>query len=188
MARFSSLEPEVERELLAAARGRASEREQAFRRLFVGLRAPVLGLCLQLCGSRADAEDATQDTFASVHVGLAGFRGSARLSTWVYRIAVNAALRVRSRRATRERLEAQAPGPVEVEGPAGELALLRAMQRLPAEHRTTLALFAIEGLTQGEIAETLGVPVGTVWSRLHGARKSLAALMDDTNPEARSPG
>jgi RNA polymerase sigma-70 factor (ECF subfamily) len=179
MARFSSLDPTLERELVTAAQGRAREREDAFRRLFLGLREPVLGLCLQLCGTRADAEDAMQETFSSVHLGLARFRGSARLSTWVYRIAVNAALRVRSRRATRDRLEAQAPGVPDVEGPEGELALLRAMQRLSAEHRTTLALFAIEGLTQVEIAETLGLPVGTIWSRLHGARKRLAALMEE---------
>jgi RNA polymerase sigma-70 factor (ECF subfamily) len=54
-----------------------------------------------------------------------------------------------------------------------------ALARLPAEPRALLSLFAIEGLSHAEVAEILGVPEGTVWSRLHAARKALLAEMGD---------
>jgi RNA polymerase sigma-70 factor (ECF subfamily) len=60
-------------------------------------------------------------------------------------------------------LEREAPG------------LAEAMNRLTADHRIVLSLFAVEGLTHTRIAEILGVPEGTVWSRLHTARRRLAA-------------
>jgi RNA polymerase sigma-70 factor (ECF subfamily) len=53
-----------------------------------------------------------------------------------------------------------------------------ALARLSAEHRTVIALFSLDGLSHREIAETLGIPEGTVWSRLHLARKKLAAELD----------
>lgn len=54
---------------------------------------------------------------------------------------------------------------------------LAALQQLTADHRAVLSLFALEGLSHREVAEVLGVPEGTIWSRLHGARKRLAELM-----------
>lgn len=137
----------------------------------------MLALCLHLAGRRADAEDALQETFLAVHRGLPRFRGEARLSTWVYRIAVRAALRARARRRD------GAPVDPETPGGGGEAALqarlearrlAEAFSRLPAEHRVVISLFALEGLTHRQIAEVLGVPEGTVWSRLHGARRRLA--------------
>ena len=61
--------------------------------------------------------------------------------------------------------------------------ILEAMDRLPAEHRAVLALFAIEGFRQTEIAEVLGIPEGTVWSRLHAARVRLAAELGGRRSE-----
>jgi len=57
---------------------------------------------------------------------------------------------------------------------------LDALARLPEEHRVVLSLFAVEGLDHAQIAEIVGVPAGTVWSRLHNARKRLGALMAAT--------
>jgi RNA polymerase sigma-70 factor (ECF subfamily) len=51
------------------------------------------------------------------------------------------------------------------------------MQSLPAEHRAVLSLFALEGLSHREVADVLGVPEGTIWSRLHAARRRLSELM-----------
>jgi RNA polymerase sigma-70 factor (ECF subfamily) len=190
-----SLDAAAEAAILAAARGRAAARAQAFEALFRALREPVLALALHLTGRRADAEDALQETFLDVHRGLERFRGEARLSTWVYRIAVRAALRMRARRgdlaATRVP-EGRGAGPEGVEqgaegddpGGGGEEALLArlearrvaaALDRLPAEQRAVLSLFALRGLSHLEVAEILGVPEGTVWSRLHAARQRLAA-------------
>jgi RNA polymerase sigma-70 factor (ECF subfamily) len=189
-----SLDAAAEAAILAAARGRAAQRAQGFEALFRALRAPVLALALHLTGRRADAEDALQETFLDVHRGLERFRGEARLSTWVYRITVRAALRVRARRGD---LAAGAPegrgaGPegggrreeVGDVGRGGEEALVArleaqrvavALDRLPADQRAVLSLFALRGLSHLEVAEILGVPEGTVWSRLHAARQRLAA-------------
>jgi RNA polymerase sigma-70 factor (ECF subfamily) len=111
---------------------------------------------------------------------LASFRGEARLSTWVYRIAIRAALRVRARRAPTEPItdEPAAPrGPNPGEAQEQRDRLLAGLAALSTDHRIVLALFAVDGLSHGEIAETLGIPEGTVWSRLHLARKRLRDLM-----------
>ena len=180
-ARASTLDAEEERALLAAA-GSSSARERAGaeRRMFELFREPLFGLCLHLCGNRASAEDALQESFVSVFRALSGFRGEARLSTWMYRIAVREALRQRAREAARrtEVMEEEPAAPF-----AGDPALLReesdalrrALGRLSADHRTVLSLFAVDGLSHREIGEILGLPEGTIWSRLHAARKRLAA-------------
>jgi RNA polymerase sigma-70 factor (ECF subfamily) len=180
MARFPTLRAATEAEILAGAQGHAQARDAAFSTLFRELREPVFALCLHLTGRRADAEDAVQDVFLSVHRALPGFRGEARLSTWVYRVALRAALHVRSR---------QRPGePVgddlSVDRAEAELLsrdearrTLAALQQLSAHHRAVLSLFALDGLSHREVAEVLGVPEGTIWSRLHAARKRLAEVL-----------
>lgn len=141
----------------------------------------VFALCRHLVGNAADAQDATQETFLAVARALPAFRGEASVKTWVHRIAIRCALQVRAR-------SRRAPEPLPLEnlptastdprGPrehASELA--RAMGELTFEQRTVISLFALDGLTHAEIADVLGVPEGTVWSRLHTARKRLAGLL-----------
>jgi RNA polymerase sigma-70 factor (ECF subfamily) len=164
-------------------------RDPTFDELFLSLREKVFALALHVTGSQADAEDATQETFLAVHRALPSFRGDSLASTWVYRIALRAALRVRARRpkeastsagASHERaLEDAAAGDAEAVLVARDSArrLEEAWERLTGEHRAVLSLFAVDGLSHREIAEVLGVPVGTVWSRLHAARKTLHAAL-----------
>ncbi|MBI4577800.1 MAG: RNA polymerase sigma factor [Planctomycetes bacterium] len=183
MAWGPTLDANLERDLVTRARsGSAPDREAAFAEVFQGLREPVLALCLNVTGERGEAEDALQETFLAVARGLPAFRGDARLTTWVYRIAIRAALRVRSRRrrTTFAPLEWDPPAPCAPDPLLGEELRARvaeAMGRLPAEHRVVLSLAALEGLPHADIAEVLGVPVGTVWSRLHAARTRLAAAL-----------
>ncbi len=140
----------------------------------------MFGLSLHLTGNHADAEDATQETFLAVYRGLPGFRGDCAVSTWIYRIAVRCAFRVRARRPRTEALDGDPA--VDVRDPAlvreRSRQVRECLARLTAEHRTVLALFSLDGLTHREIAEILGIPEGTVWSRLHLARKKLAAGLD----------
>lgn len=163
-----------------------SAREDAFKQVFDDLHQRVFTICRHLTGSRAEAEDAVQETFIAVHRALPEFRGEAKLSTWVYRIAVNAALAVKARRRREAPLDEavqiadRAPAPDEVAiGRQAAANLERALESLGVEHRTVLSLFAVEGLGHEEIAQVLGVPVGTVWSRLHGARKKVAAALGE---------
>jgi RNA polymerase sigma-70 factor, ECF subfamily len=152
----------------------------SFDEIFAQTHGRVLGLCLHLTGNRADAEDAAQETYLSVTKALERFRGDSRVSTWVYRIAIRAALRVKARRPATQALEVEPA--VETRDPALDRErarqLRQALAHLSFEHRTVLALFSLEGFSHGEIAATLGIPEGTVWSRLHLARKKLAAELD----------
>ena len=133
----------------------------------------LLALCLHLCGNAADAEDALQETLLALHV--ARFRGESSVETFAYRVALRIALRIKSRRRQAEEPsgEPAASGAGAIEAAADAAKVLRAMARLPTEQRAVLSLFALEGLKHKEIAEVLGVPEGTVWSRLHAARKRL---------------
>jgi RNA polymerase sigma-70 factor (ECF subfamily) len=170
--------------LLEKLRGGAPAREEAFHALFHHLHRRIFAVCRQLTASQVEAEDAVQEAFLAIHQALGGFRGDCRLSTWAYRIAIHAALRVRSRRRRVEPLEEAggvaegAPLPDAVASARQEAARLeRALDELSAEHRAVLSLFAVDGLGHEQIAEILGVPTGTVWSRLHAARKRLQAAV-----------
>jgi RNA polymerase sigma-70 factor (ECF subfamily) len=167
--------------LLACIRDRTT-RAAAFDELFAALREQVFAVCLHVTGNAADADDALQETFLAVHAGLPRFRGEARLSTWVHRIAIRSAIRVRSRRRPADDVHAVDP-PAREPDPVltGELGarLAAAMERLSADHRVVISLFAVEELPHAQIAEILGIPEGTVWSRLHAARKRLAAELGD---------
>jgi RNA polymerase sigma-70 factor, ECF subfamily len=167
---------------IAAAAGdqAAVQSAPAFDEIFREYRSRVLGLCLHVVGNAADAEDATQETLLAVYHGLPRFRGESLLSTWIYRIALRTALRVRARRPRTAPLDFEPAR--EARDPALDRERSRqvheALGRLTAEHRAVLALFSLDGLSHREIAATLGIPAGTVWSRLHLARKKLAAELD----------
>jgi RNA polymerase sigma-70 factor (ECF subfamily) len=185
----AALTPAEEEALISRLRARtAPEREAAFSSLFKRLREPVLALCLQMAGSRGDAEDALQETFIAVHRLLPDFRGEARLTTWIYRIAVRVALRIKCRvRWTQPLGNEPHPSSERLDDEVGARreanATLAAMARLPAQMRAVLVLFALDGMPHKEIADVLGVPEGTVWSRLHQARKRLVAeLQARANP------
>jgi RNA polymerase sigma-70 factor (ECF subfamily) len=165
--------------LAAAARGDRAAVGRAFERVFAEHREQVLAVCLRLTGNAADAEDALQECFVDVLRGLPGFRGESRLTTWIYRIAIRAAGRVRARSLRRrgvplERASEPAVEPrVPIEEREAVDAVLEALAELALEHRTVIALCSIEGLDAKEVAEILGVPPGTVWSRLARARELL---------------
>jgi RNA polymerase sigma-70 factor (ECF subfamily) len=172
-------------ELGVAARFRAAsagERSAIFQEIFQSHRDPVFALCCRLCGNSALAEDAVQETFVEVYKGLPLFRGEASLATWIYRVAMRTALRLRARaRPTADAaIDATpaAPDPEAALAARDDMRVVQAaLDALPAEQRVVVALFSIDGLSHGEIAAILGVPEGTVWSRLHKGRKALAAAL-----------
>ena len=153
-ARPAVLSAAADAEILAGVRAGGHARREASRELFRRLREPIHAVCLHVTGRRADAEAAVKEAFVAVHRGLPHHRGTSRLTTWVYRIAMRAAFRARARRRDEER-------------PEGALA------SLPAGSRAVLSLFAVEGLSHQEIAGILGVPEDAVWTRLQTARRML---------------
>jgi RNA polymerase sigma-70 factor (ECF subfamily) len=181
-ASFAGLDPVREASLVESARGSAEARRAAFDAIFVHFRGPVLALCRHVTNHPGDAEDALQDCFLAVHGGLASFRGEARLATWIYRIALRSALAVRARRRPSQSLETE---PAQ-EGHERHLLardetrrVAMMMERLAPEQRVVLSLFAVEELSHREIADILGIPEGTVWSRLAAARRELARALRD---------
>lgn len=133
----------------------------------------------RMCGDANLAEDAAQEAFIRAWQHLPGYRPRSAFRNWLYRIATNAALDVLRRQ--RETVDIDAlPLATSEAGP--EAAAVNAEQRdqvrqavlaLPPASRSVLVLREYEGLAYREIAETLGIPIGTVMSRLSYARKHL---------------
>jgi RNA polymerase sigma-70 factor (ECF subfamily) len=163
------------------ARLRAGD-ARAFEELVRTHQHRVFGTALRMLGSRAEAEEIAQETFLRAHAALASFRGDAKLSTWLYAIASRLCL---NRLASGERriaahgdsvlahLAGGADPGLEVERSELEAALHRAIAELPEDRRIVVVLRDLEGLSYEEIAEALGLELGTVRSRLHRARMDL---------------
>lgn len=154
---------------------------------------------LRMVGSRDDAADLVQDALVQAYVKLDTFRGAARFYTWLYRIAMNLALSHHRRRRPTASIEQakDAAGEEPVDRAAGpEQRMLSAEQvgqvqtaldQLGDQHRQIIVLREIEGCSYETIAEILGLPVGTVRSRLFRARlqlKELLSTMLGENAEA----
>jgi RNA polymerase sigma-70 factor, ECF subfamily len=147
------------------------------------LHANFVWRTLQHLGVRdADLEDLGQEVFVTVHRRLSSFDGRSKLTTWLFGICLHLVQRHRRRAYFRfERAHAEPPERVDPNTPedrlAGEQAKLRLerlLDKLSPERRATFLLFEIEGISCEEIAELTAVPVGTVYSRLHLARKQVA--------------
>ena len=153
-----------------------------FDEVYAACHRSVYTLCRSLLGNADDAKDAMQDAFIAVARNLESFRGESSVKTWSHRIAVNAALRVRARRGRHHYDDL--PEDLAAQTPVRDGAVRRAVTMLSLDHQLVLAMFALEGMTHPEIAETLGIPEGTVWSRLHAAKKRLAELLVERVREA----
>jgi RNA polymerase sigma-70 factor (ECF subfamily) len=146
----------------------------------------------RLVGNPDDALDVVQDAFLSAYQSLDGFKGDSRFFTWLYRIAVNTAISLKRKQRAALRLHAGRNGeggnePLDLsedsqpgahlERAEQERRIQRALNRLSAEHRAVLILKDMEGQKYEEMADILGVPVGTIRSRLHRARAELRMLL-----------
>jgi RNA polymerase sigma-70 factor (ECF subfamily) len=137
-----------------------------------------------LTGSKEDAEDLTQQTFLRAWEALPSFRGDSSLSTWLHSIAYREYTHwLRSRREFVP-LDEIVDMPDEQANQNLEAVLLRwAIYRLDPEHREVFVLYYVQGFSVSEIAKIIGVPAGTVKSRLFFARQKLRELLSDVIPE-----
>jgi len=147
----------------------------------------VRAVCHRIVIDRHDADDAVQNALIAIVRALPSFDGRSKFSTWVYRIATNAALD-EVRRIRRRPLpvddEILAPPPV-ADGSAAvdaQIAVRGALEKMPEEFRVAMVLRHVADLDYAEIAEILGVPVGTVRSRLSRGREQLAELLGNQIP------
>jgi RNA polymerase sigma-70 factor (ECF subfamily) len=138
-----------------------------------------------------------QEVFLTAHRLLPQFRGEAAVSTWLFQLTTNA-VRVHRRRAGRWRnlqdrmkllqpaAQAHVPDPEEDLERQRDLAIASAaLQAMPEKYRTLLVLFRLEGRSGEELAALSGLPLATVWVRLHRARAQFAAQVDGARRQAR---
>jgi RNA polymerase sigma-70 factor (ECF subfamily) len=178
--------------ILAAREGDAA----AFGRLVRAYQDRLVGALVYVCGSYDEAEDVAQEAFVQAYVKLATFAGDSAFYTWLYRIAMNAAISRRRRRKSTESVEEnrEHSGREPEDGAEQaeerllreERAVLvqRALAKLSEEHRAILVLREVEDCDYDQIAAVLEVPVGTVRSRLHRARLQLKEQLDEVLGEA----
>lgn len=165
----------------------------AFTRLMERHERRVYNLCLRMVGDVDDASDATQDAFLTAYRKLSSFRGEAAFTTWLHRVAINASydlLRKRGRTPVLasstdhpvedERIE---PAPDHADETTGAIEVQRALLAIPEEFRAALVLHDAQDVPVQEVADILGVPVGTVKSRLHRGRVALARALGVGEPE-----
>jgi RNA polymerase sigma-70 factor (ECF subfamily) len=181
----------VDSPALLVARAKAGDK-RAFEELVRRYRKRIFALALHLGGSESDADDISQDVFLHAYHTLDEFEGRSEFFTWVYRMAVNRALDARRARTRRSESSIDETDPrieravaVDAGGDPRRIAelrqtyacLLRALDALPAEMRTTVVLVELQGLSNAEAAVVQGCSRGTIAWRLHAARKRLDEAM-----------
>lgn len=170
---------EVDDEQLVERAGPGGDK-QAFAELVRRHQGKVRGLLLRLTQNPTLADDLGQEVFLRAYRGLVGFEGRSRFSTWLYRIAYNVFLNHRTRS---KQLDALPQGfETRAAAPKNELSpercdmrrdLAGAIAELPDRYRAVVTLYYLEDVSYPEIAEVLDLPLGTVKTHLHRAKKLL---------------
>ena len=154
----------------------------------------VHGVCRRILGNPDDALDATQEALLSIARKIGSFDGRSKFSTWAYRVATNAALdesRRRKRRPTpTETLDETGRNRRTTTGEsdiADRLDVDAALARLTPDYRAAVALRDLVGMDYAEISEVLGIPPGTVRSRISRGRAVLADLLGNRETPSEHP-
>jgi RNA polymerase sigma-70 factor, ECF subfamily len=162
---------------------------RAFDALVTRYRKRIFALALHISGSASEADDITQDVFLKAYRALPQFEGRSAFFTWVYRMTVNRALNAKRDRLRRgeDSIDDIVELAVQVDSrtnpaKAAELRetyarLLRALDGLPADMRTTVVLVSLQGMSHGEVAVVQDVSEGTIAWRMHEARRRLTESM-----------
>ncbi len=170
-------------EVESAARAAAEGDTRALERLLRLIEADVLQRCSRLLPNPLDAQEACQDTLFAVSRRIGSFEGRAKFSTWLYQVATNASLdtyRKLKRRGSQLGSEVEErAAPERTSVVAGtRVDLFEALEQLDPRFGEPVVMRDVFGLDYGEIARQLGIPEGTVKSRIHEGRKSLRWLLD----------
>ncbi len=172
-----------ERELVDRCR---REDPGAFEELVDRFKDLVFALIVRTISDRTRAEDLAQEVFLRIHRGLPYFRGEARLSTWIFRIVVNICSQEKSRaRAQALSLDdpdsgVRAPSTVDRRFADLELhdRLEKAIRQLPAQYRLLIAAHYLEGVQYEDLADAMNLPLGTVKTQLHRAKRQLRQILE----------
>jgi len=159
--------------------------DQQFEAVLAAYQNKVFRLCCAMLGDRAAAEETAQDVFVRIWKALPGYRGESSMSTWIYAIARNACLTAMKGRASRRAVSLEDPA---VRAAAEKRAsglptpdrrpdVLRLVGELPENYRQVVLLYHMEERSYEEVAAMLDLPLGTVKTWLHRARRQLAAAL-----------
>jgi RNA polymerase sigma-70 factor (ECF subfamily) len=173
---------------------------RAFERLYGLYKSSVYALCLHLTRDARDAEDLTQEVFLQVYLKIDSFRGEAAFGSWLYRVTTNCVM-MHLRKAHHEEvplevLEADSRllrsvshlGNHRQCDPVQRITLLRALSGLSKRRRALILLRDFKGLTHSEVAQCLGVSVGTSKSRVFSAHRKLRDLLGSVQTAQSSQG
>jgi len=158
---------------------KSGRRTEAFETLLAAYQDKVFRLSYSMLGDRAQAEDAAQESFLRIWKSMDRYRGESALGTWIFSIARNVCLTTISKR--------RRPAPIEVAESAGpeppdrQRDIFQLVDQLPANYRQVVMLFYMEDRSYEEVARMLELPLGTVKTNLHRARRQLAMMMKETN-------
>ena len=166
-----------ERELIE--RCRAGD-DTAFADLVDRYKGLVYTMVYRMVPDRSQVDDLAQEVFLKVHRGLPYFRGDARLSTWIYRIVSNVCLQARAS-GRRLPIPSEQAEPAASDSSFSDLELKdrleKAMVQLPEHYRLLIAAHYLQGVQYEALAETLNIPIGTVKTHLHRAKRRLRELL-----------
>lgn len=149
----------------------------------------ILNLAVRMTGDRVEGEEIAQETFFRAYRAWPEFAGRSSVLTWLFRIAVNttkAHMLERRRKGGVSLADAPPPtvhDPDPIEAREQRQQIEAAMQGISPQHRMVLTLFCQEELSHEQIAEVVGCPIGTVWSRLYNARAAFARQLEQTKME-----
>jgi RNA polymerase sigma-70 factor (ECF subfamily) len=179
-----------DRELLAAHV--AGDRD-AFTLLVRRHQDRLWAVALRTLGDREDAADALQDALLSAYRSAAGYRGEAKVTTWLHRVVVNACLdRVRRNKVRQTVPMPEDGGPADPRDQLGDretaMEIEAALAGLPEEQRAALVLVDVQGMPVDDAAAALGVPAGTVKSRCSRGRARLALQLGHLRNRPEPPG
>ena len=176
------MEPARERDLVNRCR---REEPGAFEELVDHFKNLVFALIARTIPDRSRAEDLAQDVFLRIHRGLPYFRGEARLSTWIYRIVINVCTQEKSQARLSVSLDdpdSRLPPPAAVDRGFADLELRdrleKAIQQLSPQSRLLIAGHYLQGVQYEDLATAMGLPLGTVKTQLHRAKRQLRQLLE----------
>jgi RNA polymerase sigma-70 factor (ECF subfamily) len=167
--------------------------QAAFTQLVERHSRRVYAICLRYFGNPSDAEDAAQEAFLALYRRASTFSGASQFSTWMYRVTTNACNDLARKRARRPQTTAQDVSET-LQDDQDLLArrelgieLSAALAQLEPEYREPILLHDVAGVPYLDIAERLGLPVGTVKSRIHRGHAKLAAILAHLRSESSEP-
>jgi len=171
--------------------------EEAYRQLIEAFQDRIFNTILSMIQHHHDAEDLTQEVFLKIHAGISQFRGESGLSTWIYRMTVNAALDWERKKRTRKAIsylknvlrigddeisipDFNHPGVLLQEKEIAK-SLFHSLNQLPSDQKTVFVLMKIEQLSQKETAAVMGKSIKSIEGLWQRAKKNLQENMKKTD-------